>query len=147
MACALPALPRCTLLSHVSHWFNHAVPCLHCNENPIYVIPEKVLHGLSPNFHIHVSVSNLYIPRMTRLAFHDGSDLATFLCILSFDKIPLLKTASNPFSFTPMPIRCLLKSTCLSAGGVLSGHFNLFQILCHLHILAFYSRLYFYCFE
>ncbi len=36
---------------------------LHCNENPIYVFPEKKLRGLSPNFHIPVSVSYLYIPR------------------------------------------------------------------------------------
>jgi hypothetical protein len=26
------------------------------------IFPEKKLHGHSPNFHIHVSVSNLYIP-------------------------------------------------------------------------------------
>ncbi len=26
---------------------------LHCNENPIYVIPKKELRGLSPNIHIH----------------------------------------------------------------------------------------------
>ncbi len=32
----------------------------HCNENLIYVFPEKELHGLSPHFHIHVSVSDLY---------------------------------------------------------------------------------------
>ena len=31
---------------------------------PIYVFPEKELRGLSPNFHIHVPVSNLYIPRI-----------------------------------------------------------------------------------
>ncbi len=37
---------------------------LHCNENPTYVFPEKELRGLSPNFHIHVSVSDLYIPRI-----------------------------------------------------------------------------------
>jgi hypothetical protein len=36
----------------------------HCNENPIYVFPEKELRGLSPYFHIHVSVSDLYIPRI-----------------------------------------------------------------------------------
>jgi hypothetical protein len=36
----------------------------HCNENPIYVFPEKELHGLSPNFHIHGSVRDLYIPRI-----------------------------------------------------------------------------------
>ncbi len=34
----------------------------HCNENPIYVFSEKELRCLSPNFHIYVSVSDLYIP-------------------------------------------------------------------------------------
>ncbi len=32
----------------------------HCNEKPIYVFPEKELRGLSPNFHIHVSVNELW---------------------------------------------------------------------------------------
>ncbi len=36
----------------------------HCNENPIYVFLFWELRGLSPNFHIHVSVSALYIPRI-----------------------------------------------------------------------------------
>ncbi len=36
----------------------------HCNENLIYVFAEKKMRGLSPNFHIHVSVSDLYIPRI-----------------------------------------------------------------------------------
>jgi hypothetical protein len=36
----------------------------HCNENPIYVFPEKELRGLSPNIHIYVSVTVLYIPRI-----------------------------------------------------------------------------------
>jgi hypothetical protein len=35
-----------------------------CNENPIYVFLFWELLGLSPNFHIHVYVSDLYIPRM-----------------------------------------------------------------------------------
>jgi hypothetical protein len=35
----------------------------HCKEISIYVFPEKkLLRGLSPNIHIHVSVSDLYIP-------------------------------------------------------------------------------------
>jgi hypothetical protein len=42
----------------------HLVYLPHCNENPIYVFPEKELHGPSLNFHIHVSVSDLYIPRI-----------------------------------------------------------------------------------
>jgi hypothetical protein len=37
---------------------------VHGNENPIYVFPEKELRSLSPNFHIHVSVSDFYIPRI-----------------------------------------------------------------------------------
>ncbi len=43
-------------------WFKMVLT--HCNENSIYVFPEKELRGLSPNFHIHVSVSDLYIPRI-----------------------------------------------------------------------------------
>ncbi len=39
-------------------------PWVHCNENPIYVFFFWELHGLSPNFHIHVSVSDLCIPRI-----------------------------------------------------------------------------------
>jgi hypothetical protein len=34
---------------------------LHCNENSIDVFPEKELCGLSPSFHLHASVSELYI--------------------------------------------------------------------------------------
>jgi hypothetical protein len=33
-------------------------------ENLKQIFPEKELRGLSPNFHIHVSVSDLYIPRI-----------------------------------------------------------------------------------
>ena len=37
---------------------------MHCKENPIYVFLFCELRGLSPNFHIHVSVSDSYIPRI-----------------------------------------------------------------------------------
>jgi hypothetical protein len=37
---------------------------VHCSENPKYVFPEKELRDLSRNFHIHASVSDLYIPRI-----------------------------------------------------------------------------------
>jgi hypothetical protein len=36
----------------------------YCNKNPIYVFLFWELRGLSPNYHIHVSVNDLYIPRM-----------------------------------------------------------------------------------
>jgi hypothetical protein len=37
---------------------------LRYKENPIYVLPEKKLRALSPNFPIRVSVSDLYISRI-----------------------------------------------------------------------------------
>jgi hypothetical protein len=37
---------------------------IHCNENPIYVFTEKEWRGLSPSFHIRVSVSDIFIPRI-----------------------------------------------------------------------------------
>jgi hypothetical protein len=42
---------------------------MHCNENPIYVFPGIELCGLSPNFHIVVSVSDFYIPRIDPYIF------------------------------------------------------------------------------
>jgi hypothetical protein len=38
------------------------MPDMHCKEDPIYVFTEMKLRGLVPNFHNHVSVSDLYIP-------------------------------------------------------------------------------------
>jgi hypothetical protein len=37
---------------------------MHCKEDSNYVFPEIKLRGLVPNFHIHTSVSDLYIPRI-----------------------------------------------------------------------------------
>ncbi len=37
---------------------------LHCNENLVYVFLFWELFGLSPHFHIHVSASDLCIPRI-----------------------------------------------------------------------------------
>ncbi len=34
----------------------------HCKEDLIYVFPEMKLRGLVPNFHIHVTVIDSYIP-------------------------------------------------------------------------------------
>ncbi len=31
----------------------------HCKENSIYAFPERNCNGLSPNFHIHVSSSDI----------------------------------------------------------------------------------------
>jgi hypothetical protein len=42
---------------------NNLVGPPHCNENPIFVFLFWELRGLSPNFHIHVSMSDLYINR------------------------------------------------------------------------------------
>ncbi len=37
---------------------------MHCTENQIYVLTEMNLRGLFPNSYIHVSVRDLYIPRI-----------------------------------------------------------------------------------
>jgi hypothetical protein len=37
---------------------------MYCNENPVYVSIFWEWRGLSPNIHIHVSLSVLYIPRI-----------------------------------------------------------------------------------
>ncbi len=37
---------------------------LHCTKTPIDVFPEMKLRGLVPNSYIHVTMSDLYIPRI-----------------------------------------------------------------------------------
>ncbi len=59
---SLPLL--CTVQSQVQRCTTPALRSIFCTENRIYVIPEKELRGLSPNFYKHVSVSDLYIPRI-----------------------------------------------------------------------------------
>ncbi len=44
---------------------------LHCKEDPICVSLEMKLRGLIPNFHIHVSVCDLYIPEAAQFHFWD----------------------------------------------------------------------------
>ncbi len=39
--------------------------CTHCNGNSVYKFLFWELRGLSPNFHIHVSLIDLYIPRIS----------------------------------------------------------------------------------
>jgi hypothetical protein len=41
-----------------------SIDTTHCNGNPIYVFLFCELRGLSSNFHIHLSVSDLYRPRI-----------------------------------------------------------------------------------
>ncbi len=41
------------------------ITILHWMENPIYIFLFWELRGLSPNFHIYVSVSDLYNPRIS----------------------------------------------------------------------------------
>jgi len=40
---------------------------MHCTENSKQIFPEMKLLDLVANFHIHVSVSDLYIPPSSRL--------------------------------------------------------------------------------
>ncbi len=60
LSCPDHALSRTNKLSMIP---SSTLTTQHCNKNPIFVFPEQELWGLSPNFHIHVSVSDLYIHR------------------------------------------------------------------------------------
>ncbi len=42
----------------------------------IYVFPEKERRGLRPNFHIHVSVSDLYIPTIATSTYFSAAEYA-----------------------------------------------------------------------
>jgi hypothetical protein len=50
---------------------------VHCNENPIYVFLDWELRDLSLNFHTLVSVSDLYIPRISPhiSCYFDGGNI------------------------------------------------------------------------
>ncbi len=50
-----------------------SIVSLHCNENSIYVFPEKDLRGLSPKFHIHMSEWAIYkLPGSVHIFSHSG---------------------------------------------------------------------------
>jgi hypothetical protein len=53
--CPRPMYPRTKVLGRCNP---------HCTEIPIYVLPGMKLRGLGLNSNIHVSVSDLYIPRI-----------------------------------------------------------------------------------
>ena len=53
-----------SVIAKYSHLEKTAFLSMHCNGNSFYIFLFWELRGLSPNFHIHVSVSNLYIPRI-----------------------------------------------------------------------------------
>jgi hypothetical protein len=58
-----------TILETVNHRKTQEIQCtaycitttVHCKENPIYVFLFWEMGSLSPNFHIHVSVSDLFL--------------------------------------------------------------------------------------
>ncbi len=49
-------------MRYIDEWWEFWVP--RCNTNPIYAFLFWKLRGLSPYFHIHVSVRDLHIPRI-----------------------------------------------------------------------------------
>jgi hypothetical protein len=53
----------CVFNTHNIHTYSGcALQSLHCKEIWIYFFPEKEMRGLCSDFHIHVSVSDLYTP-------------------------------------------------------------------------------------
>ncbi len=53
---------------------------LNCNGNSVFMFLFWELRGLSPNFHIHVAVSDLYIPRIRP---HISSSSMLIPCLIS----------------------------------------------------------------
>ncbi len=51
-------------MKSVDHIKVRTCSCMHYKENPVYAFLFWELRGLSPNFHIHVSVRDLNIPRI-----------------------------------------------------------------------------------
>jgi hypothetical protein len=52
------------ILSHPTVTLFYAYTAKNHTENSKQIFPEKELRGLRPNFHIHVSVSDLYLPKI-----------------------------------------------------------------------------------
>jgi hypothetical protein len=52
---------KCTV-QFMRDWFMRAALQRHNTDNSKQIFPERELRGLNPNFHIHVSLSDLYIP-------------------------------------------------------------------------------------
>ncbi len=66
----------------------------HSTENPIYVFPEMNLQGLIPNSYIHVSVSNLHIPRPIWLQQNRQPDPGNIWIIYRYI-VPLTELSAN----------------------------------------------------
>jgi hypothetical protein len=68
---------------------NMAGAILHCKirnytKNSQQIFPEKEMRGLSPNFHIHVSVSDLYIPTISLLQENMWTDPGNTISFLEY---------------------------------------------------------------
>ncbi len=63
-ACSLRTLTVLTHVCVVEQPKDSSESGLHCNGNSVYIFLFWKLRGLSPNFHIHMSESDLYIPRI-----------------------------------------------------------------------------------
>ncbi len=86
---------------------------MHCNENLTYVFLFWELRGLSPNFHIYGSVSDLYIPRIgphTVIRFVWVSAKFGTYTVVSVnvthveEKMRIFKGECEHFSFNECPI-------------------------------------------
>jgi hypothetical protein len=58
-----PSMEKPVVVLLMQHWSGIAFTLQRTNtENSKQIFPEKELHSHSPDFHIHVSLSDLYIP-------------------------------------------------------------------------------------
>ncbi len=75
----------------------------HSQQDPIHVLPEMKLRGLVPNFHIHVSVSDLYCTYIPTIG------LPIFDAAVSFPGIFVSNFGYSVFAVRGPNLQCILK--------------------------------------
>ncbi len=90
----------------------------HCKEDPIYLFPEMKIRGLIPNFHIHVSVNDLFIPRIGPPIFLQQNRQIPIRGICkSITDIWILELGTRPSSFISENICFKFSVQCLCSAA------------------------------
>ncbi len=103
-------------------------------ENLKQIFPEKEYRGLCPNFHIHVSVSELYIPRMGLPVLLEDICRLILWIYKSLKDTWMWKLGLRPrYSqkrniWTELPLQCILCSCILFYRTSVSNYYTVLQL-------------------
>jgi hypothetical protein len=106
---------------------------VHCNGNSAYIFLFWELRGLSPNFHIHVSVSDLYIPRIGPhiSSSRKGRPIVETYNSLTMGLRPRYSFFGNIcFNFSAFCLCSVMSRGTRSCMGALSSFFHECSIIC-----------------